>query len=83
VRRLQRFLAASPVAPRLWGLHNYGDTTYGRTSGTDAVLVTVPGELWLEETARLAATRTVVLRVRASAPLAASSTASLRVARPG
>jgi hypothetical protein len=50
VRWLQRFLAASPVAPRLWGLHNYGDTTYGRTTGTDAVLATVPGRLWLEET---------------------------------
>ena len=47
---LRRFLAASPVAPRLWGLHNYGDTTYGRTTGTDAVLATVPGRLWLEET---------------------------------
>jgi hypothetical protein len=50
VRWLQRFLAASPVVPRLWGLHNYGDTTYGRTTGTDAVLAAVPGRLWLEET---------------------------------
>jgi len=36
----------------------------------------------LRRRARLAATRTVVLRVSASAPLAASSTASLRLARP-
>jgi hypothetical protein len=32
------------------GPHNYGDTTYGTTSGTDAVLAAVPGRLWIEET---------------------------------
>jgi hypothetical protein len=42
VRWLQRFQAATSTRPRLWGLHNYGDVTYGRTSGTDAVLRTVP-----------------------------------------
>jgi len=47
---LERFQAAAPSAPRLWGLHNYGDVTYGRTTGTDRVLATVPGELWIEET---------------------------------
>ncbi len=47
---LRRFLAASDTAPRLWGLHNYGDVTYGRTTGTDRVLATVPGSLWVEET---------------------------------
>jgi hypothetical protein len=50
VRWLQRFRAATALHPRLWGLHNYGDTTYGTTSGTDAVLAAVPGKLWIEET---------------------------------
>jgi hypothetical protein len=49
-RWLRRFLAASGTPPRLWGLHNYGDVTYGRTSGTDTVLGIVPGTLWIEET---------------------------------
>src|SRR3954447_2816885 len=47
---LRRFQAALPAAPRLWGLHNYTDVTFGTTSGTDAALAAVPGELWLEET---------------------------------
>lgn len=47
---LQRWQRATARRPRLWGLHNYGDVTYGRTSGTDDVLAVVPGELWLEET---------------------------------
>jgi hypothetical protein len=51
VRWLQRFLAAAaPAVPQLWGLHNYGDVTYGRTTGTDDVLAAVPGQLWVEET---------------------------------
>ena len=50
VRWLQRFRAATDLRPRLWGLHNYADVTYGRTTGTDAALAAVPGELWIEET---------------------------------
>jgi hypothetical protein len=30
VRWLQRFRAAAPGAQPIWGLHNYGDATYGR-----------------------------------------------------
>jgi hypothetical protein len=33
VRWLQRFRAATSLSPQLWGLHNYGDTTYGTTTG--------------------------------------------------
>ncbi len=50
VRWLQRFRAATSTDPQLWGLHNYGDVTYGSTEGTDAVLAAVPGKLWIEET---------------------------------
>ena len=56
-RWLERFLRASATAPRLWGLHDYGDVTYGRTTGVDTVLATVPGALWIEETGGLVALR--------------------------
>jgi len=56
-RWLQRFLRASTTTPRLWGLHDYGDVTYGRTTGVDTVLATVPGRLWIEETGGLVAIR--------------------------
>jgi hypothetical protein len=54
---LERFLRASTTTPRLWGLHDYGDVTYGRTTGVDTVLATVPGRLWIEETGGLVAIR--------------------------
>lgn len=50
VNWLRRFEAATTLNPQLWGLHNYGDVTYGTTTGTDNVLATVPGRLWIEET---------------------------------
>ena len=50
VRWIERFRAAADGDPRLWGLHNYSDVTYGRTTGTDAMLAAVPGRLWIEET---------------------------------
>jgi hypothetical protein len=56
-RWLQRFLSASTTTPRLWGLHDYGDVTYGRTTGVDTVLATVPGRLWIEETGGLVSLR--------------------------
>jgi hypothetical protein len=56
-RWLQRFLRASTTTPRRWGLHDYGDVTYGRTTGVDAVLATVPGTLWIEETGGLVSLR--------------------------
>ena len=54
---LRRFVAASGGAPRLWGLHDYGDVTYGRTSGVDTVLGIVPGTLWIEETGGIVSLR--------------------------
>lgn len=55
VRWLERFAAASPTPPALWGLHNYSDVTYGTTSRTDAALAAVSGDLWIEETGGLVA----------------------------
>ena len=54
---LERFRRASTTTPRLWGLHDYGDVTYGRTTGVDTVLATVPGRVWIEETGGLVAIR--------------------------
>lgn len=54
---LHRFKAAVPSQPRLWGLHNYADVTYGRTTGTDRVLAAVPGEVWVEETGGIVTSR--------------------------
>src|SRR5439155_1944540 len=62
VRWLRGFLAASPTTPQLWGLHDYGDVTYGTTAGVDAVLATIPGRLWIEETGALVSLRNQAAR---------------------
>jgi hypothetical protein len=38
--------------PKLWGIHNYGDTNYGRTTGTAFMLKSIAkkGEVWVTET---------------------------------
>jgi hypothetical protein len=61
--------------PRLWGLHNYTDTNRFKTSGTERLLRTVPGEVWLTETGGVFEFRTVDGRVplRASEDRAARS----------
>jgi hypothetical protein len=47
---LQQFLSYFSSPPQLWGIHNYGDVGRGTMTNTDAVLSTVPGTLWMEET---------------------------------
>lgn len=47
---LAAFRAATSTRPRLWGLHNYGDANRFRSSGTEAMLRSVPGQVWLTET---------------------------------
>jgi hypothetical protein len=44
------FRASTSMRPRLWGLHNYGDANHFRSSGTEAMLRAVPGQVWLTET---------------------------------
>jgi hypothetical protein len=72
---LRRYLAAASTTPQLWGLHDYGDVTYGRTSGVDTVLATVPGTLWIEETGAIVTLRNSVGRTTfaTSETLAASA----------
>jgi hypothetical protein len=38
--------------PKLWGIHNYGDTNYGRSTGTAFMLKSIAkkGEVWVTET---------------------------------
>lgn len=84
---LRRFLAVSRRSPRLWGLQDYGDVTYGRTTGVDAVLATVPGQLWIEETGgivtlRNAAGRETLHTDEARATLAIDRAFSIAAARP-
>ena len=45
--------AARPYRPRLWGLHNYLDANRLRSAGTDHMLRSVPGQVWLTETGGL------------------------------
>lgn len=53
-KRLTKWLATfrrtAKGTPKLWGLHNYGDTNYSRTTGTGFFLRLVPGEVWFTET---------------------------------
>jgi hypothetical protein len=44
--------AGSRNYPTLWGIHNYGDTNYGRSTGTAFMLNSVAkkGEVWVTET---------------------------------
>jgi polysaccharide biosynthesis protein PslG len=44
------FLAKAKGKPHLWGLHNYTDTNRFRSRGTQALLQTVRGTVWLTET---------------------------------
>jgi hypothetical protein len=47
---LRAYRAALREAPPVWGLHDYYDTTYRRTSGLRDMLATVDGDVWLTET---------------------------------
>src|SRR4051794_2256032 len=47
---LRRFRSALSHEPALWGLHNYGDVTRGRTAYTEALLGAVTGKVWVTET---------------------------------
>ena len=66
IRWLERFQQATDSDPQLWGLHNYGDVTYATTEGTDAVLRTVSGQLWIEETGGIVVLRNSAGRVTLS-----------------
>jgi hypothetical protein len=47
---LRRFRQAARHRPKIWGLHNYLDANRLRTTGTQAMLHAVSGEIWFTET---------------------------------
>ena len=49
-RYLSEFKRHVKGSPKLWGLHNYGDVNYRRSTFTRPMLRSVPGEVWLTET---------------------------------
>lgn len=60
---LQRWLARFRAAlrgptPQLWGLHNYSDTNRFHSGGTQRMLASVPGEIWLTETGGIVSFKT-------------------------
>jgi hypothetical protein len=57
LRWLAVYRRALGEAPAVWGLHDYYDTTYGRSDGIDGLLAAVPGEVWLTETGGIVAHR--------------------------
>jgi hypothetical protein len=72
---LRRFLAASDTTPQLWGLHDYGDVTYGVSTGADTVLSIVPGTLWIEETGAVVTLRNSAGRTTFSTTESAAASA--------
>jgi hypothetical protein len=57
--------AGSKNYPKLWGIHNYGDTNYGRSTGTAFMLKSIAkkGEVWVTETGGIYSFKTQTGRV--------------------
>jgi hypothetical protein len=47
---VKAFIHKARLQPRYWGLHNYLDANYLRTSGTRALLRVTTGQIWFTET---------------------------------
>jgi hypothetical protein len=47
---VKAFIHKAKLQPKYWGLHNYLDANYLRTSGTRALLRATKGEVWFTET---------------------------------
>jgi hypothetical protein len=47
---LAAFRRSLKSSPQLWGLQNYGDVTRNRTTMTDRMMQSVPGQVWVTET---------------------------------
>jgi hypothetical protein len=54
VKRFQRYATETP---RIWGIHNYGDTNRLKSTGTQALLDVTRGQLWFTETGGLVVRR--------------------------
>ena len=60
---LKDFKKAHVAIPKLWGIHNYEDVNYFRSTNTKAMLGLLPGQIWLTETGGLAFFETSALKV--------------------
>ena len=55
---VQRFARYAPERPRIWGLHNYGDTNGLKSTGTETLLrITGSGQVWFTEAGGLVVRR--------------------------
>jgi hypothetical protein len=54
------FLKYAGSYPKVWGIHNYGDTNYGRSTGTAFMLKSIAkrGQVWVTETGGIYSFRT-------------------------
>jgi hypothetical protein len=56
---VKAFIHKAKLQPKYWGLHNYLDANYLRTSGTRALLRATKGEIWFTETGGIVKRRNV------------------------
>jgi hypothetical protein len=54
---LDDYRGALAETPKVWGVHNYFDTTHGLTTGLETMLEDVRGEVWLSETGGIVSLR--------------------------
>jgi hypothetical protein len=55
---IRRFALYATERPRIWGLHNYGDTNQLKTTGTETLLrITGHGQVWFTESGGLVVRR--------------------------
>ena len=62
-RYIDQFRRFADAEPRIWGLHNYGDTNRFRTNGARTLLKKVRGRIWFTETGGIVTFRTADGRV--------------------
>ncbi len=80
------FLKYAGSYPKVWGIHNYGDTNYGRSTGTAFMLRSIAkrGQVWVTETGGIyqfkTQSGTVVFKANASRQ-AKATTNAYKVAR--
>jgi hypothetical protein len=60
---LADFRKAKVPVPHLWGLHNYEDVNFFRSTDTAEILKLLPGQVWLTETGGIAFFETGALKV--------------------
>ncbi|HWF34838.1 MAG TPA: hypothetical protein VG295_05690, partial [Solirubrobacteraceae bacterium] len=60
---LADFKKAKVPVPQVWGIHNYEDVNYFRSTNTIQMLKLLPGQIWLTETGGIAFFETSALNV--------------------